>query len=132
MILLKIQKTGKMATQGKGKFPSPTLNNLKLSEEQLVQSHGIDVLAVLVNTHVAGSNFVDEHDIAVGIVAELELDVVQLHALGSQIVSDDLGDGLGLSLQILILLVGHNADGNQSILGDQGIALGIVLRVVST
>ena len=71
-----------------------------LSEEQLVQSHGIDVLAVLVNTHVAGSNFVDQHNIAFGVVAEFKLDVVQFQTLFCQIVSNDLGDSLSLSLEI--------------------------------
>ena len=99
-----------------------------LREEQAVQGHGIHVLAVLVDTHIAGGNLVDQHHATLGIVAELKLDVVQLHTLGGQIVGNDLGDLLGHILQILVLLVGHHADGNQSVLGDQGIALLVVLQ----
>ena len=66
----------------------------KLSEEQTVQGHGINVFAVLVNTHVAGSNFVDQHNFTIGSIAKLELDVVQFQTLFCQIVSNDLGDGL--------------------------------------
>ena len=68
----------------------------KSGKEQAVQSHGIDVLTVLVNTHIAGCDLVNQHNIAISIVAEFKLDVVQLQALCSQIVSNNLGDCLGL------------------------------------
>ena len=42
--------------------------DVQLSEEQTVQGHGIDVLAVLVNAHVAGCDLVDEHHITIGVV----------------------------------------------------------------
>ena len=100
----------------------------KLCEEELIELHGRDILAVLVYSHVAGSNFVDEHYGAVGSITELELDVIQLHALFLQVISNDLGDLLSLSLQGVVLLGGHNADSNQSVLGDQGIALLVVLE----
>ena len=63
----------------------------QLRKEQLVQGHGIDVLAVLIDAHIAGGNFVNEHNIAVSIVAELKLDVVQIKTLFLQVVGNDLG-----------------------------------------
>ena len=80
----------------------------KSGKEQAVQSHGIDVMTVLVNTHIAGCNLINQHNIAISIVAEFKLDVVQLQALCSQIVSNDLGNRLRLSLQGVILLISHN------------------------
>jgi len=99
-----------------------------LCEEQLGQSHGIDVLAVLVNAHVAGSDFVNQQHIAVLIIAILELDVIQDHALLLQIIGDDLGDLLGHFLHGFELFIGHNAQAYQAFLGDQGIAQLIVLE----
>ena len=54
--------------------------------------------------------------------------VIQLHALGGQVVGHDLGDGLGHGLQILVLLTCHDTDSDQCILSDQGIALLVVLQ----
>ena len=102
---------------------------MDLCEEQLVQGHGIHVLAVLVHTHIARGNFVNQHDLAVGVVAELELDVVQVKALLLQIVGHDFGDGLGLGLQGIILLGGHDTQGDQTVLGDQGIAQSVISLV---
>ena len=50
----------------------------RLGEEELGEGHGLDVFPVLVDPHVAGGDLVDEHDGAVGVVAELELDVVEV------------------------------------------------------
>ena len=57
-----------------------------LCEEQLGQSHGIDVLAVLVDAHVAGGDLVDEHYIALGVISVLELDVIEDQTLFLQVI----------------------------------------------
>ena len=102
--------------------------NLSLSEEQLGQGHRINVLAILVHTHVAGSDFVNEHNLALSIVAIFELDIIEHEALLLQVISYDLGNFLGHFLDVLILLFGHHAQNNQSILGNQGIAQLVVLK----
>ena len=55
--------------------------------------------AVLVNSHVARSDFVNENYLAV-IVAELKLDIPKVKAEGFEIVSNDLGNLESLSLSV--------------------------------
>ena len=91
---------------------------LYLCEELLGQGHRIDVLAILVYTHVAGSDFVNQHNLAFSIIALFEFNVVKHEALFLQVVSYDLGNLLGHFLDSFILLFGHDTQNNQCVLGN--------------
>ena len=94
-----------------------------LREEKLGESHGIDVLAVLIYSHIARCDLVDEDDLAVCIVAVFKLDIVKNESALSEIVSDDLGDLASHVSHIVVLLVGHNAENNEAFLGYERVAL---------
>ena len=106
----------------------PGENCRSLRKEQLGERHRIDVLAVFVHAHVARGDLVDEDDVALGVVAELELNVVEDKALLRQIVRDDLRDLLSHVLELVVLLLGHDAQNHQAVLGDQRIAQLVVFE----
>lgn len=62
-------------------------------------SHRLNVLAVAVRPHVPRGDFVDEDNVAIFVIPELKLDVVEDQALLEELVCDDGIDFLGHFLE---------------------------------
>ena len=60
-----------------------------LCEKQLGKSHRINILTVLINTHIAGSNFVNEDNLVI-VVAKLKFNIPKVKADGFQVICHSL------------------------------------------
>ena len=84
--------------------------------------YGLNDAIALVDSHVARCDLVDKNYLALGGVAELELDVPKVKTDGLEVVCNDLGDCKGLSLHAFEHFGAHNTESCKTFAGNERIA----------
>ena len=96
-------------------------------KDKLCEFNGFNDLAVLVNSHVTGSDLVDEYNF-IAVVTEFKFDIPKVKTDGFKVVCDDLCDSKCLSFEAFEHFSCHNLERNKTFACYERVALCIVFE----